>query len=95
MGWVEGCLLWLLCLVLGVGGLRLYIFTRAEEEALLGWLEGGVETPLVSVTLSRLRGAERLRVHVELMALALRRLAGEGRLVGSLRLRRGSGSGAS
>jgi len=74
---------------------RSYIFTRAEEECLVGWLEGGEETPLVRVTLSRIRKAERLLVHVELMALALRRMQMEGRLLGALRLRRGSGSGVS
>jgi hypothetical protein len=82
-------------LLSGVVWVRGYIFTRAEEECLVGWLEGGEETPLVRVTLSRLRRAERLMVHVELMALALRRIQAEGRLLGVLRLRRGSGSGVS
>jgi hypothetical protein len=82
-------------LVFGVGSVRSYIFTRAEEECLVGWLEGGEESPLVRVTLSRIRNAERLLAHVELMALALRRLGAEGRLLGVLRLRRGSGSGGS
>ena len=39
----------------GVVSVRSYIFTRAEEECLVGWLEGGEETPLVRVTLSRMR----------------------------------------
>lgn len=75
--------------------MRSYIFTRAEEECLVEWLGGGEEMPLVTVTLSRIRNAERLLVHVELMALALRRMQMEGRLLGVLRLRQGSGSGGS
>jgi len=66
--------------------MRSYIFTRAEEECLVRWLEEDEETPLTTKTLSRIRNADRLAVHVELMALALRKLEQEGRLMGRMRL---------
>ena len=72
--------------------MRTYIFTRAEEEALLSWLEGGEETPLVTMTLSRVRNADRLALHVEIMARALRKLGQSGRLVGRMRLSTGLAS---
>ena len=75
--------------------MRTYIFTEAEVECLVDWLRTGRETKRVSVVLSRIRNAHRLAVHVELMALALRNLEQEGRLMGRMRLPSESASRAS
>jgi len=66
--------------------MREYLFTEAEVECLVEWLETGRETSHTTKTLSRIRNAYRLAVHIELMALALRKLEQEGRLIGRMRL---------
>ncbi len=75
--------------------MRTYIFTEAEVECLVDWLRTGRETKRVSVVLGRIRNAHRIAVHMELMALALRNLEQEGRLMGRMRLPSESASRAS
>ena len=69
-----------------------YIFTKAEEEQLIKWLEEDLETKATTWTLSRVRNSDRLLVHIELLSLALRKLGQEGRLMGRLRLPSGLAS---
>ena len=66
--------------------MRNYIFTRYEEEQLLRWLEEDQEEASTTALLSRIRNADRLLVHVELMSLCLRKLEREGRIAGRMRL---------
>lgn len=75
--------------------MREYIFTKLEEEGLVNWLRDGELTKTTVKTLSRIRRAHRLAVHIELMALALRKMKAEGRLLEHLRLPSRSGSGNS
>ena len=69
-----------------------YIFTKAEEEQLIKWLEEDLETKTTTRTLSRIRNSDRLLVHIELLCLNLRKLGQEGRLMGRLRLPSGLAS---
>ena len=66
--------------------MRNYIFTKAEEEQLIKWLEEDLETIATTKTLSRIRNSDRILVHIELMSLALRKLERENRLMGRLKL---------
>jgi len=66
--------------------MRNYIFTKAEEEQLIKWLEEDLETIATTKTLSRIRNSDRILVHIELLSLALRKLERENRLMGRLKL---------
>ncbi len=66
--------------------MRNYIFTAEEEEQIIRWLREGKETKTTTRLLSRIRNSDHLLIHIELLALCLRKLETEGRLPRRLRL---------